>query len=342
MNTHDFSGYLAECRELVLDQIRELIPKGRYGPILYDLMLDYPLRQGKCLRPALCIATVRALGGRLQDAVPTAAVLELYHNAFLVHDDVEDGSLMRRGYATLYRDYGVPIAVNVGDGMLALALEPLLANTRWLGLGRALRILETISTMSRESVEGQAIELDWMRRGAWQLSDGDYWQMVFKKTCWYTFLSPLRIGAQIAGAEPEQLDVLNRFATLTGVAFQIQDDVLNLTGDEKRYGKEILGDLYEGKRTLVLLHMLRSVSAPERDRAIAILQVPRLEKTARDVDFLMKLIDRSGSIDYAHSNAVRLARRAAGLLDEAREWLPDSGHRDFLRAVPSHVVGRES
>jgi geranylgeranyl diphosphate synthase type II len=81
---------------------------------------------------------------------------------------------------------------------------------------------------------------------------------------------------------------------------------------------------------------------PERDRAIAILQVPRLEKTARDVEFLMKLIDRTGSIDYARSNAVRLARRAASLLDQARDWLPDSGHRDFLRAVPSHVVGREA
>src|SRR5262245_16180267 len=226
-------------------------------------MLEYPLRQGKGLRPALCLASVRALGGRLQDALSTAAVLELYHNAFLVHDDVEDGSLMRRGYATLYRDYGIPIAVNVGDGMLALALEPLLENIRGLGLGTALRILETIARMSRESVEGQAIELDWIRREAWGLNDGAYRHMVFKKTCWYTFIAPLRIGAYIADIAPSRRALLDRFATLTGIAFQIQDDVLNLVGDQDRYGKEVGGDLYEGKRTLILLHMLRSVSPGE-------------------------------------------------------------------------------
>ncbi len=133
--------YLADCRDLVLDEIRRIVPQNRYRSTLYDYMLEYPLRQGKAFRPSLCLATSRALGGRLQDALRTAAVLELYHNAFLIHDDVEDGSLMRRGYATLHEDYGIPIAVNVGDGMFALCLQPLLDNMQLLGLGRALKIM---------------------------------------------------------------------------------------------------------------------------------------------------------------------------------------------------------
>jgi geranylgeranyl diphosphate synthase, type II len=234
--------YLTECRDLVLAEIREIIPSNRYRTILYDLMLEYPLRLGKGFRPALCIATCRALGGRLQDVLQTAAVLELYHNAFLVHDDVEDGSLMRRGNPTLHQDYGVPIAVNVGDGMNALCLQPLLDNMNLLGMGKALRILQIVSRMTRESVEGQAMELDWVRRGRWGLRDREYCLMSYKKTCWYTFIAPMQVGGIVNGATPSQLALLRKYAVYVGVAFQIQDDVLNLTADE-RYGKEIGGDL---------------------------------------------------------------------------------------------------
>jgi Polyprenyl synthetase/Methyltransferase domain len=156
----------------------------------------------------------------MQDVLPTAAVLELFHNAFLVHDDLEDGSLMRRGAPTLHRQYGVAIAVNVGDGMHALCLQPLLDNMRLLGLGKALRILELIARMARESVEGQAIEPDWVRQGWWTAGDRDYCRMSYKKTCWYTFIAPIQIGAVVTGASDAQLSVLRRFATYMGVAFQ--------------------------------------------------------------------------------------------------------------------------
>src|SRR5581483_3238235 len=264
--TMDVARYLNECRDLVLQQITETIPKtSRYRPVLYDLVLDYPMREGKALRPALCVAACRALGGRLEAVLPSAMVLELYHNAFLIHDDVEDGSEQRRGAATLHRTHGVPVAVNVGDAMLAMTLEPLLDNIRVVGLGKALRILRTIARMARESAEGQALELDWIRRDRWDLDDTDYVRMVYKKTGWYTFMAPLLVGATAAGASAEHLGELRNFGAVLGVAFQIQDDVLNLTSDEGGYGKEIGGDLWEGKRTLILMHALRQASPAERD-----------------------------------------------------------------------------
>ena len=107
MQSSILQRYLSECRDLVLDEIEAIIPDNRYRPILYDLVLDYPLRLGKAFRPSLCIATCRALGGRVQDVLRTAAVIELFHNAFLVHDDIEDESLMRRGQPTLHRDYAM-------------------------------------------------------------------------------------------------------------------------------------------------------------------------------------------------------------------------------------------
>jgi geranylgeranyl diphosphate synthase type II len=372
--------YLGACRELVLEQIRSFLPEpSRYSSPLYDIMLEYPLREAKALRPALCIATSRALGGSLEGVLASAAVLELYHNAFLIHDDVEDGSERRRDEPTLHRAHGVPIAINVGDAMLAIALQPLLDNMRLLGLGKALRILQAVARMARESAEGQALELSWVRKGQFGLEDRDYLRMVHKKTGYYTFITPIWIGGLVAGASPELLARLRRFATALGLAFQIRDDVLNLCADEERYGKEILGDLWEGKHTLVLMHALRSAPLADRRRAERILKkkrplaerrTPRLQrllddlesrgelsargraalskaveppriKTRADVDFLLSLIRRQRSVEHAQRLAERRARRAARSLESAARSLPPSVHLDFLRAITHFVIERD-
>jgi geranylgeranyl diphosphate synthase type II len=303
--------YLAECRDLVIDEIRCIVPDDnqRSGG-LYSLMLDYPLREGKALRPALCIATCRALGGSLAAVIRSAAVLELYHNAFLIHDDVEDGSEVRRNGATLHRIHGVPIAVNVGDGMLALTLPPLLDNMRLMGMGRALRVLEEIAEMARQSAEGQMLELDWIRRRNYVPDERAYARMVHKKSSWYSFITPMTVGA-IAAAAPESLLVkLRRLATLIGFAFQVQDDVLNLAGTEEVYGKEIDGDLWEGKLTLMLIHALASTSERDRARALRILNKPRRPcRPAGSPDALAARIEQlHASGDLSSPGRTRLLR----------------------------------
>jgi geranylgeranyl diphosphate synthase type II len=245
------------------------------GSDLYELVFNYPLRDAKALRPALCIATCMALAGPRDAVLPSATVLELYHNAFLIHDDIEDQSERRRRGPTLHRQHGSAIALNVGDAMLALTLSPLLENTRFIGLGRALRVLQIISRMARESAEGQAIELTWIRSGRFDQRDGEYLRMVHKKTGHYSFLAPVLIGGIVAGAPEDVLARLARFATLLGTAFQIQDDVLNLDVAPERHGKDALGDLWEGKHTLILLHALRAASDADRAKARHILSKPR-------------------------------------------------------------------
>ncbi len=342
-------AYLETCRALVAEEILDLVPRDdRPGALLYELMLDYPLRAGKALRPALCIATCRALGGHLENVARTAAVLELYHNAFLIHDDVEDGSEKRRNEDTLHRLHGVPIAVNVGDGMLALTMQPLLENIETIGLGRALRILEIVARMARESAEGQMMELDWIRRSDWSPDDRDYVRMVFKKTCWYTFLTPILVGAVAAGASEAQAGRLARFAIPLGIAFQIQDDILNLTADEARMGKELAGDLWEGKHTLMLIHAIREATPSERSEALGVLKKDRpgapgagAVKSPDEVAFLQDLIDRSEAIPRAQAAARKRARRAARSFEETRaDWRPGP-HRDFLAGLVEFVVGRD-
>jgi geranylgeranyl diphosphate synthase, type II len=329
-------AYLEECRELVVAEIRRIVPADRLrGEALYDLMFEYPLREAKGLRPALCIATCRALGGRLEAVLRSAAVLELYHNAFLIHDDIEDDSIMRRGGPTLHRSHGVPVAVNVGDAMLALSLQPLLDNIGTIGLGPSLRVLAAVARMTRESVEGQALELDWVRRGAWDLGDEDYVRMVEQKTCWYSFITPVVLGAIVARADPAGIDALAELGRRLGVAFQIQDDILNLAGDVGAYGKEIGGDLWEGKRTLILLHAMRSASPEERAEAARILALPRPGAVAArtDGDDLAILDELVASGDL--TTAGRLRARAALLRDRAPAKTPDEV-RFLLGLVERH------
>lgn len=310
MNAADFDAYLGSCRDLVLQEIRSLVPPTRRpGDVLPELVLDYPMRAAKGLRPALCIATCRAYGGSLEGVLRSAAALELYHNAFLIHDDVEDGSETRRGHDTLHAVHGMPIAINVGDAMLALALQPLLDNTRLVGLGKALRILDLVAWMARESTAGQAIELEWIRAHRFDLRDTDYVRMVYKKTSCYTFVAPIAVAAIVAGLADAEQRALRRFAALLGIAFQIQDDVLNLIGESRLYGKEIAGDLWEGKHTLILMHAMRSANASDRARAQSILARPRPGRATTDDDggglaAVLADLERSGDISAATRAAI--------------------------------------
>ena len=127
---------LADARRAVMGELERIFEERRrtgYGP-LYEMLADYPFREGKGLRPAICLASCRAVGGRTEQALLSATALELFHNAFLVHDDVEDQSEFRRGKATMLVLKGVPVSINVGDATNVLAIEPLLGNTRRIGV----------------------------------------------------------------------------------------------------------------------------------------------------------------------------------------------------------------
>ena len=372
--------YLALCKEACDGEIARLYGPGeREEGGLHDLILDYPLRGGKALRPALSIAACLGLGGHLEAVLPTAATLELYHNAFLIHDDIEDESWWRRGKPTLHIDHGVPIAINVGDAMLSLSLQPLLDNVERVGLGPALRILRAVAKMTRLTVDGQALELDWVRSNRWRLNDADYLKMVELKTSWYTFITPLQAGAIAAGAAPDRMEPLESFGRHLGAAFQITDDLLNLRGDPEEYGKEIGGDIWEGKRTLMLLHTVRHAEPPDQARAVAIMakrrpsvdgelglielldrltargelsEAGRAELEGRlqehrpseckgidDVRWLYELMHDVGSLRHARDVAAAHAEKAAAVL-ASLDWFPRSRHRDMLADLVDYVHGR--
>jgi geranylgeranyl diphosphate synthase type II len=307
---------------------------------IYELAADYPERGGRALRASLCIASARAFGAAVEDAVDSAIALELMHNAFLVHDDVEDDSEERRGRPTLHVLHGVPIAVNVGDALAVLSLRPLIANQRRLGARLSLRILEEAERMARESVEGQALELGWRRDNATALGEQDYLHMILKKTCWYTIIYPCRVGALIGGRDRVVLDRFVRFGFFLGAAFQIQDDLLNLIGDHARYGKELDGDIWEGKRTLMLIYLLRQAAPEERLELRRILGLQRNTRRPQDVAWVRQGMDRYGCIEYARQVAHGLAGAARHEFEQAYADVPGSRDKEFLSSLATWVLER--
>ena len=328
-------------RRRVADEILRLIPERRPVDSLYRLMREYPARGGKGLRPTLCIATCGAFGGHSEDAVRIAAAVEMFHNAFLIHDDIEDESLNRRGKSCLHTEHGIPLAVNAGDGLNLLAVDTVLSNIEGLGLARTLAMISEVIRMCRESIEGQAIELGWIRRGHVPNRDANYIRMVTKKTGWYTCQSPCRLGAIAAGhTRPRELDALGKVFTQVGIAFQIQDDVLNLIGEGDLYGKEPLGDLLEGKRTLMMIHLMRTVPKRERGELLEWLGRPRSERTVAESRDVLRRMKRNHSIDYARAVAARHAARGAKLFEDALGFLPQSEGKAILRQVIHYVNTR--
>jgi geranylgeranyl diphosphate synthase type II len=336
-----FQAQLSNYRDATLAGLLAAVPEREPQRHLYAPVSSYLARTGKGIRPALCLSTCRAFGGEVADALPSARAIEMLHNAFLVHDDIEDESDLRRGLPTLHAEHGVPIAVNAGDMLTALSAKILRENLPSLGLPLTWRVYDEFEHLMQESLEGQAMELGWVRDNRCDVSDEDYLRMVLKKTCWYSFIHPCRIGAMIATKDGIDLDRFNRFGCYLGTAFQIQDDLLNLTGDERRYGKEIGGDLLEGKRTLMLIHLLRQLNESDTARVTDYLGQPRAGRSMRDAQWILALMRSRGSLDHARTVAKQLAGATLFEFTQAFRDVPESDDKTFLYQVISYMVSRD-
>jgi len=331
---------LREVARTVRRSMLDAMPDGEPVQWLYGPMREYPSRPGKALRPALCLSAGRAFGGHPDDLLGIAVAIELLHNAFLVHDDIADGSEMRRGRPTLAATYGMAAALNAGDGLAIVANQVLRRAARRLDRDLADLVLAEFDTMAMRTLEGQATEVGWQFDDVQGVGPEDYLELIMHKTCWYTTIHPLRVGAMVGSRGTADLGPLVRFGFHFGAAFQIRDDLLNLVGDARVYGKEILGDLYEGKRTLALVHLMASARGADRALVGDYLRRKRAERSDELVRTIRALMDDYGSITFTREYAEGILLVAEDYFEQAFAQARPGPDVDFLRALVPYVWAR--
>jgi geranylgeranyl diphosphate synthase, type II len=336
----EVEGRLREVGRVVRRAMLDAMPDGEPVQWLYGPMREYPSRPGKALRPALCLSAGRAFGASGDELLGIAVAIELLHNAFLVHDDVADGSEMRRGRPTLAASHGIAAALNAGDGLAIVAGQVLRRATRQLDRDLADLVWGEFDTMALRTLEGQATEVGWQLDNVEDLGPEDYLELIMHKTCWYTTIHPLRVGAMVGSGGTAELGPLVRFGFHFGAAFQIRDDLLNLVGDETVYGKEILGDLYEGKRTLTLVHLVATAQGDDRALVRDYLRRNRSERSQELVRAVRGLMDDYGSIAFTREFAEGILLTAEEHFAEAFADARPGPDLDFLRSLVPYVWAR--
>lgn len=229
-------------------------PRRLYDPIIYSMSGG-----GKRIRPALLLLCCDAFGGDVQGALPVAAAIEMFHNFTLLHDDIMDNASVRRGKASVFANWGENVAILSGDAMMIYAYKLL----EQAPADKLARILKIFTAMALQVCEGQQYDMDFETRS--KVAVVEYMNMIELKTS-VLLGGAATIGAVLGEASEADCRSIYRFAIELGLAFQLQDDMLDSYGTEAELGKKIGGDILEGKKTCLMLHAMSR--ADEADREI--------------------------------------------------------------------------
>ena len=290
-------------------------PEGLFAPIDYTLRLG-----GKRIRPLLACAAAAAFTEAWQRALPVAVALEIFHNFTLLHDDLMDHSPLRRGQETVYRRWGDNTAILSGD---AMSIEAYASLAEVADKSLLAELLPRFSQMALEVCVGQQYDMEFETRSEVRVEE--YMEMIRLKTS-VLLGSSLELGALVGGATAEQARALYAVGIQLGLAFQIQDDLLDVYGDEKTFGKPIGGDIVNAKKTLLLLYTLEQLQGEDLKRLQEILTYTPEERRAY-IDEVRTLYDKAGTRLYAEAEIERLTTEAyrgveqLPLREEGRELL---------------------
>ncbi len=298
---------------------------------LMDAVRHYPMAGGKRMRPVVAMVVADAVGGKGKDAAPFGAALELVHNFTLVHDDLMDNDDTRRGLPAVHVKWDMPTAVLAGDALFAKAFE-VLAELE-VSDDKLRRLLKLTAQSVWILAEGQQLDTNYENNP--NITVEDYLTMVEKKTS-VLFAAAAAGGAIIGGANEKQVCDLYDYANMLGIAFQLWDDVIGLTGDESITGKPVGSDIRNGKRTAIVIKALSKGGRghPKYDELLNVLgnQDASDEEVRRAIDILREL----GGVSYATELAERYVKSAKEKLSS----LPDSKHKEFLVALADFAVAR--
>jgi octaprenyl-diphosphate synthase len=279
---------------------------------------------GKRIRPALLLLSAKLLGYQGEGAVKLASVVEIIHTATLVHDDIIDEAQIRRGRPSTNTQWGNSMCVLAGDWLYMQAFKIAVQE-------RNFRIVDVLIDLTQQMVEGELLQMEKLGK---LISLQEHLDLIYRKTA-CLFSVCMRVGGILGGATVAQEERLGQYGRDLGMAFQIVDDVLDLTASESVLGKPVASDLREGKATMAVIHAVERCTAAERRQIETILR-DRAFNGVTHADILA-ILNRYGSLEYASQEAARYAESARNAIC----IFPDSEFKRALLWAPEFVVARE-
>jgi len=288
---------------------------------------------GKMLRPALCLITAEAVGGQKENALKAGSAIELIHTFSLIHDDIMDDDDMRRGMPSVHKVWGEDVAILAGDTLFSKAFEIIIGSNQELTSPAQINnALATVADACVKICEGQALDMGFEDR--FDVTEDEYMEMIFKKTG-ALIAAATKVGAIMGGASDEVVDAMYEYGRLIGLAFQIQDDYLDLASDEETLGKPIGSDIGKGKMTIIAINGLSSAG----DDSEKLLEILKDENNSQaDIDLAIEILTKCGAIEYARN----LAQDSVNQAKEVLEILPDSSSKQVLSDIADFVLERHS
>ncbi|GAB4310589.1 MAG: short chain isoprenyl diphosphate synthase IdsA [Methanobacteriaceae archaeon] len=285
---------------------------------------------GKKLRPSLVVLSCEAVGGKPENALKTAAAMELIHTFSLIHDDIMDKDELRRGEPSVHVLWGEPMAILAGDTIFSKAFDAILeTEINDVSSSRVLEALKTVVDSCIKICEGQACDMGFEEK--FDVKEKEYLNMIYKKTA-ALIAAATRSGAILGGGSPEQVEALSEYGRLIGMAFQIQDDYLDVISDAEEIGKPAGSDIVEGKMTLMVVHTIEKASPEDKEKLISILKSNREDQ----VEEAISLFEKYDSIEYTRNIALNNVKQAKELLN----ILDDSESKDALLNIADFVLQR--
>ncbi len=311
------------------------------GDFHWKLLREYPERRGKYIRPTLLLLTCEAMGSSGKEALKTAAAMQISEEWLLIHDDLEDGSKERRGKATLHNIYGTELAVNAGDALHVIMWKVLSDNYSILGTDKTNLLMDEFYKILSRTTFGQTAELKWTQENKFDVTDEDWFFVCDGKTSYYTIAGPMRLGAIISGATQKQLDSISEFGIYLGRCFQLVDDILDLTSDFGGLKKQQGNDIYEGKKTVMVGHVIRNSTGHDHDKLLSVFKKKREDITPEEVNWVISTMNKYGSIQYGKELAMQLRDKSYDIFKNELNFLWHSPARGKLESLIHFVLERD-
>jgi geranylgeranyl pyrophosphate synthase len=338
----NFKEYIEQHRKEIYRTICDYVPI-KEPKEHFSIMRDYIDRQGSYRRPGLIMLTGQMFGADVEELKLPAAAMQLSEDWILMQDDAEDDSELRRGKPAAQRLYGWVHSINSSNTGHMAMWRMLKDYMLRYGTTKGNMIYDKFYDMLEYTMAGQYVENKFIHdmKDLSAVSEDFYFRVIDSKTCYYTVYGPLQIGALVANQGVSPLGILKEVGTYGGIAFQITDDILDMTADEKIFGKKNFGDLYEGKVTLIILNPYKQATKAEKEKIDAIYRKKRSEKTKDEIDFLIGIINKYGGIDYAKSVAKTYEARAKAVLEENKDKFPNNEFTPILLSAIEELYTRK-